>query len=458
VADAETAGIKADYSDATAAQATYLITTKGNTGDKIKLVYTGINGKVFDTGYYTVLSSQTTIAAQGAAWAAAINAGTYIHGCTASFTTATLTLTLPKSQGIFPNTGTPVAVSITGAFVGTLTQATVSGVASKQAIWHYHISEFFRLQPKGVLYVGFYAVPNSYTFTEVTTMQNFAGGKIRQIGVFKDPASAYSSGDLTALNTEIVTNCDGNHKPLSAIYAADLSGTSDFTTLTDLNTLSANKVSVVVSQDGGALGAFLYKGTGKSITTLGAVLGAVAFASVSDSIAWVGKFNFSNGTECDTPALANGTLISTLSENTIDAIDNLRYVFLVTRVGIAGSYVNNGYTAILNTSDYAKIENNRTIDKAIRGIYSSVLPALSSPLVLNADGTLKDTTTAYFTSLAELNLSQMVRDVELSTFEVTIDPTQNVLSSSKLIIAVQLQPIGVAEKIQVNIGFTTQIA
>lgn len=92
VADAEAAGIVNDYSDATAATATYLITTKGNTGDTIKATYTGASAVLRDLGLYTVASADSTIALQGAAWAAVINAGTATHGCTASLNTATLTI------------------------------------------------------------------------------------------------------------------------------------------------------------------------------------------------------------------------------------------------------------------------------------------------------------------------------------------------------------------------------
>ena len=150
-------------------------------------------------------------------------------------------------------------------------------------------------------------------------------------------------------------------------------------------------------------------------------------------------------------------MVSASSQNFLNALDNLRYIFLIKYVGIAGSYVNDSHTAITVSSDYAYLENNRTIDKAIRGIYASVLPALNSPLQLNSDGTLADTTIAYFGSLAELNLIQMIRDTELSAQAVTINTTQNVLSTGVLIISVQLVPIGVARAIQVNISFATSI-
>lgn len=474
-ADAETLGIKKDYSDATAAVAVYLITTAGSTGEVITVKVTEVptydqNGilqtNVTTLCAYTKVAGDSSIALLGASLAAAINAGTYTHGYTASFTTATLTLTMPKKLGIFPNSGAPLAVTTSGGgtHAGTITQPTGSGgttlgVASKQAVWRYHIDEFFRRQPKGVLYVGFYAIPTTYNFVELTLMQNFASGKIRQFGVFlNSEAHAYTSADLTAIHTEIVTNCDTNYKPTSALYAADLSATSDLSALTDLNTLSANKASAIIGQDGAALGYYLYKTVGKSITTLGASLGAVSFSSVSDSIEWVGKFNMSNGTELDMPAFANGDLVRDKSQAYLTAIDNNRYIYLMKYVGNAGTYHNDSHTAIVISSDYAYIEGNRTIDKAIRGIYASLLSPLGSPLVLNADGTLTDTTIAYFTSQAETNLFQMKRDAELSAFGVTIDSAQNVLTTNEIVLAVELLPIGVARAIQVNIGFVVKLS
>lgn len=460
VEDAEALGITNTSSDATAAAFTLLITNKGANGDTLNISFTEIDTTV-DLGTYTKVSGDSTTAAVATAIAAVVNAGTYSHGYTASVNTSTVTITCPKKLGIYPNTGTPAVVTMSGGstIAYTLTQpsAATVGVASQIDILHYHISEYFRIQPKGNLYVGVYAVPGSYTFEEVALMQNYANGAIRQIGIFKDTGSTFASGNLTTIHNYIVANCDANHKPLSALYASDLSGTADLTTLTNLQTLSANKVSAVISQDGAAKGWYLFNATGKSITTLGACLGAVSLAAVSDDIAWIGKFNISDGSECDTIAFANGTLCSTLSQGTLNQLDNYRYIFLTKYVGLAGSYFNDSHCAIIETSDYAYIENNRTIDKAIRGIYSSVLPALNSPLVLNADGTLTDETIAYFTSLAELNLTQMIRDSELSAQKVSIDSTQDVLSTNQLVIGVQLLPIGVARNIVVKIAFTTKI-
>jgi len=464
LADAENNGITNDYSDATAATGSYKVTDEGTNGDTINITVTAIDTsrvvKNYDLGTYKKVSGDNTVTLVATAIVAIINAGTTTHGFTAAVTggdSDTVTITAPKRLGSYLNTGTPITLtySVSATIDGTLTQFS-GGYHSRNSIWHYHISEFFRLQPKGVLYVGFFAYPGTYDFKEITTMQNFAGGKIRQIAVYVKWRT-FTTADITAIHNEIVTNCDGNHKPLSALYAAKMTSITDLSTLSDLGQLQANKCSAVISQDGGGQGAYLALTSGQSITTIGATLGAVSLSTVSNDIAWVNKFNISNGTECDTIAFANGQLLTDIPQNLLNLLDDYRYIFLVKYVGIAGSYVNDSHCAIAVTSDYAYIENNRTIDKAIRGVYSSLLPNLNSPLVLNADGTLSEATMAYFESQSSVNLDQMIRDSELSAYDVIIDPTQNVLSTSNLTVTIKLVPIGVARQITVNIGFTLSI-
>lgn len=456
VADAEALGIKADYSDATAATGSYLISAKGNTGDTIALSFLGASGSV-NTGVYTVGSSDTTIALQGAAWAAVINAGTQTHGCTASFTTATLTVTFPKNQGIFLNSGTPISIAITGsAFAGTITQPS-GGAYSKQAVWHYHISEYFRKQPQGQLFLGFFAVPGTYTFAEINTIQNFANGVIRQFGVYKD-SEAFASGNLTTIQGV----CDGLaaiHMPVSnVLYGSDISSVTDLSTLADLSLLSCKNVSAVIAQDGGALGAYLYKTTGKSITTLGAALGTVSLSKVSEDIAYGNKFNISDGTECDTVAFANGTLVSTVSNSLLNALDNKRYIFLRKYVGVSGSYFNDSHCAIAESSDYAYIENNRTIDKAVRNVYAALVTELNGSIVLNSDGTISENSATYYETKASTSLDDMVRNTEISAKSVVVNRTQNVLSTGNLTVTIQIVPIGIARQITVNISFTQKIS
>jgi hypothetical protein len=218
VGEAEALGILGTYADETKATGTYLVTAVGANGDTVEFKVNEPFSKVVSLGIYTKTATETTVALVAAAIAAAINLGSSVHGYTATVATATVTITAKKGLGVYLNTGTPLSATLSAGatLAGTLT-AFSGGVGSKQAVWHYHIAEYFRIQPQGVLYVGMFAVPSPYVFSEITTVQNFANGTIRQLAVYKDSA-AFAAADLTAIQAEVVANCDGKHKPLSVFF------------------------------------------------------------------------------------------------------------------------------------------------------------------------------------------------------------------------------------------------
>ncbi len=162
-------------------------------------------------------------------------------------------------------------------------------------------------------------------------------------------------------------------------------------------------------------------------------------------------------TELNVLAFANGTLYSTLADGAINNIDNKGYIFLKKHIGISGSYFDNPYTCTSVSSDYARINNNRTINKAIRSLRTFILPTLARPLNVNPDGTLADNIIAYYETLCQRALDVMVRNAELSAYGVVINPAQNVISTSTLTISISLVPIGTADKIVVNVGFVTNL-
>lgn len=453
VEEAENLGITNTSLGATAPTATYVVSNKGAVGDRVKITCTDVDGTLITLCDYLQVTadvSSTTTCAQR--MEDEINAGTQIHGFSAdNASSATLTITAPKSFGIFLNTGTPYVVTITGTVAGTLTQNVVNGVASTIDIMHYHISEYFRIQPKGNLYIGIYAV--SSDFAEVTTMQNYASGAIRQLGVYTQ--AAYASGTCTLLQAQS-TALEAVHKPIEIFYNPDFQGTSDLTALVTLHTQTNPNVSVMFGQDGAGTGFRLWKATNKSIGCVGTFLGAIALAKVSESVAWVGKFNMAT-TEYDVLNFSNGQVYSTLSDSTIAALDAKGYVFLKKHIGLSGSYWNNPYTCVTITSDYARIPNNRTYAKARRGLRAFLLPALASPITVNDDGTLTDDVISYFETLCKRALEVMQRDGELSTFSVSIDPDQDVLATSNLEVSCQLVPIGSADSIEVNLAFAVSI-
>jgi hypothetical protein len=256
----------------------------------------------------------------------------------------------------------------------------------------------------------------------------------------------------------VAETLETEHQPVSVLFTADFSAIADLTSLPDLHSLMAPKVSVLFGQDGNAKGKALFTDTGKTVGILGATLATVSLANVSENIGWPRKFKPVTGTELDMPAFAEGSLLKELDQTVIQEINDKGYIFLLKHVGLSGSYFNDSFTADLITSDYAYIENNRTIDKAIRGIRTYLLPELNSPLRLDADtGHLAVDTVKYMESLASKPLEQMQADGDLSAFDIYIDPSQDVVSTNKLTVNVTLVINGVARTIEVLIGLATSV-
>lgn len=325
----------------------------------------------------------------------------------------------------------------------------------------YHVSEFFRMQPQGELYVYLYA-PGTNLNVVLTAVTNFPGnGEIRLVGAMtelvpQDEDGVVLSDDIEAVVTTAQVVANGSlqtHKPVSIILATDkFIDPLDLSTLPDLRALNAPNVSFVIGHDGGenTLGVELGQ------PALGAFLGAIAKANVHESIAWVEKFNFSDGTNLETLAACYAEKLVT-DATPVQNIAEKGYLILKKHIGIAGSYSYDSATCALATSDYAFIENERTMDKATRNIRTKTLPSLARPLYLEA-GKLREDTVAFFKATASEPLAQMQRDGEISEFLVTINPEQPILETSTLEIGVKIVPVGVARSIEFKIGFAVKVS
>ena len=460
VTDAEAAGILANYNDETQATATATLTL-GSVGDTIKLTVTepGINGttNIVNLGTYTVASTDTTSTILAASVAAFINSGTLTHGYTATSATTVVTIHARVGTGISLNTGTPLSDVITGTTTVTLVQFS-GGVASKQAIWHYQISEYFRMQPSGKLWVAFFAVPSTYTFAELETIQTQVNGEIRQFGVYSAHGTSVSNinADLDAIQA-VGVSMFNDYAPAVVLYASNMTSITDLSTLSNLRLRSDNYVSCVIAQDGGGLGATLALTTGASVPAYGACLGTVALANVENDIAWVGAFNISSGSEDAVLAFANGTLYNSVSKGLRQQLDNYGYIFLTYVVGTTGSYWNDSHSATSITSDYAYIERNRVIQKAMRILNIGFTPLIKSDLDVNQDGTLQSSTINIFKNAVTPSMSQMVANGEISAYDIIIDPRQNVESTSTINIVLKIVGVGIARHIAVTLGYVLSI-
>lgn len=345
--------------------------------------------------------------------------------------------------------------------VSTLDTAEALGITADATGWtvkvlHYHLSEIFRINPGISLYLGLFAKPEStYTFTEIKTVQNFAGGRIRQMGVWAGDKT-FSADDLTAIQG-VADALDSENAPLSVLYAPKVTNVSQLPT----NIAGANqcRVSVVIGQAGSGLGAELYtdaanKQLKTTVSCLGVVLGLLSAAAVHQSIGWVKQFP----TGISLPAFGDGTLYRNLDKALIEQLDTARYLFLVTHIGQAGSYVNDSHTMDSATSDYAMIESVRTIDKAVRGIRTYLIPELGGNVYVDAEsGKMQSYSVSHLETTANKALEDMEKAGELSGYKVEIDPEQDVLSTGTVEIVIKQVAVGVMRKIKVRIGFAKSV-
>ncbi|MCF0219079.1 MAG: DUF2586 family protein [Muribaculaceae bacterium] len=322
---------------------------------------------------------------------------------------------------------------------------------------HYHLSEIFRLNPAVSLYVGIFEKPQSdtMTFAEVKTMQNFAYGKIRQLGIWCGDREL-SEGDLDVLQG-VAYELEVQGAELSLVYAPKVKKE-----VKDIqkNLAGGNKcrVSVVIGQAGSGTGATLYKDSanaGKaSVSGLGVVLGLISRAKVHQCIAWVKEFP----TGISLPAFGDGTLLRDIDKGLVEALDSARYLFFVTQQGQSGSYMNDSHTMDSAISDFASIESVRTLDKAARGVRTYLIPELGGNVYVDPEtGKLASYTVSHLETVAGHALEDMEKAGELSGYKAEIDPDQDVAASSTVEVVLKNVAVPVMRHVKVKIGFAKTI-
>lgn len=344
--------------------------------------------------------------------------------------------------------------------VSTIDSAEALGITDKAESWsvkvlHYQLSEIFRVNPRISLYVGIFAKPTEYNFTEIKTVQNFASGRIRQMAIWCGD-KAFSADDITAIEG-VADALDIENAPLSVLYAPKVENVNSL----PIGIAGANqcRVSVVIAQAGSGTGAELYaaqvnKNAKNTVSAIGVVLGLLSAAAVHQSIGWVKNFP----TGVNIPAFGDGTLYRNLDKALVEQLDGGRYIFFVTIVGQAGSYVNDSHTMDSATSDYAMIENVRTMDKAVRGVRTYLIPELGGNVYIDPDtGKMQAYSVSHLEMTANKALEDMEKAGELSGYKVEIDPEQDVLSTSEVEIVIRQVAVGVMRKIKVKIGFAKTV-
>jgi hypothetical protein len=128
---------------------------------------------------------------------------------------------------------------------------------------------------------------------------------------------------------------------------------------------------------------------------------------------------------------------------------------------VDGYFFTDDRMACKATDDYAHLTARRTVDKAARIAYLTLLQKLLDEIEVNTDGTMQRPILKSWQAAVETAINQqMSASGELSVVDGSgckfyIDPSQNVLSTSKVEGTLKVRPFGYARDIIVNIGFLT---
>ncbi|KIC03737.1 hypothetical protein OA88_02005 [Flavobacterium sp. JRM] len=365
---------------------------------------------------------------------------------------------------------------------------------------YYQIQQFFRMNPSGDLYI----MKTDATSYEVIAgkamgMQEKANGNIRQMAIIYSGSTSFAQTQAAIAAAKTQTELAyTNFMPFEVILEGKGFDSKLATSLVELN---AENVSVVVAMDvekafeqklfqkgtttaddklyalaaseklvavegfpdvynvkndeglkkeNGVILEFIFKYSYKNTAAVGLALGAISKAKVSENIAWIEKFNLT-GEGFAKAGFVGGQEIKTLGD--LRDLNEKRYIFVKTHTGLPGVYFNDSHTCTKGTSDFAYVENNRTINKATRLLRTALLPKLASPVLVDIDGKLPQSVSKNFEGLCRSALEGMVANQEVSAFDVYVDPKQNILATSELKVKAEITPIGTARKIMVDLGF-----
>ena len=376
---------------------------------------------------------------------------------------------------------------------------TQDGDVEGQSVY-YQIQQFFRMNPSGDLYIMKTAATSYAEIVgKAKDMQEKADGNIRQMAVIFSGETTFAQTQAAVVKAQSQADLAyTDYMPFEVILEGKGFNVDDATSLVGLN---AENVSVVITMDvekaleqklfkigatpaddevytlaadeklvqiedlsnlfnvktangykeeEGIILEFTFRDVYKNTAAVGLALGAISKAKVSENIAWIEKFNLT-GEGFAKAGFVGGTEVKTLG--TLSELNDKRYIFARTHTGLAGVYFNDSSTCTTGTSDFAYVENNRTINKAIRLLRTALLPKLASPVLVDIDGKLPQSVSKSFEVLCRSALEGMIANQEVSAFDVYVDPKQNILATSELKVKAEITPIGTARKITVDLGF-----
>lgn len=349
------------------------------------------------------------------------------------------------------------------------------------ALCWYHISEFFRLNPDGKLWVY-----NGDGLTMATSF-SVAGGAadsimqasanaVRFMGVVSgfDPAATLTITDgfanfVGAGMTAAQAWVEAKAAQFVYIDVVVLEGVAMAApTGADLRDNDAPQCRVTAANDStyldeaGFAAAFLKTGA------VGMELGSIGVRMLSESIGSVilerypdgkkGSANYSltstRQNRWMTPGLSSGVSSLTLTQNQRETLQANGIGFVGQYEGYPGVYISGDETCTLVTDDFDSINANRVWNESARRVRRALIPRMNSRVIVyKTTGRISPVTIADWDGAVRRELDVLVNEGEIAGYRFILDPNQDVLATNKVVCKLTVVKQGIAEEIEGDIGF-----
>lgn len=355
-----------------------------------------------------------------------------------------------------------------------------NNAANTTALTQYHISEFFRVNPDGTLYLynGEDVAPGDLfgAAGPANALMSASENGIRFMGVVfgfdPDPAEPHSIaegfaafvGTARAAAQVWVEARAAEHVFVDCVV---LEGALAQPTLVDLKALDSPQVHITVACDHQYLDD--YAAPFLRTAAVGTALGSIGVRMLSESMGSVvlerypsaarGRQNYSL---VDTrrgrwlkPGLSTGVAVAETTQLYRDELTDKAYGYVWQYEGYPGVYFNADPTCTLSTDDFNTIHINRVWNESARMVRRALIPKMNSRVRIDpATGRIAPATIADWDAVAKRQLDTLLAEGEIADYTFTLDPEQDVIAQGKVKVRLRLVPQGIAKEIEGEIGFT----
>lgn len=295
------------------------------------------------------------------------------------------------------------------------------------------------------------------TLTHAKGLIDSANGAIKILFAAKKDANGYTATITNGLDADVtaaITKAqalgeyasDTKYAPLFVILPGrHYSGVA--ADLEDLGTGDMNRVCVMIGDTVAS----------SNDAAVGLLAGRVAAIPVQRSVARVKSGAIG----------ANTLYIGAVSADngSSDVINDLGYISFRSFVGKSGYYFTDDKLATDATDDYALIPRRRTIDKAFRIAYKTLVNELNDEVPVTDEGFIphaicKSIQNEVETSIINImgvagELGRNPDDTNDTGVSCFIDPSQNIVATSQFKVKLRVKPFGYPKYIDLYIGFKT---